>query len=160
MNFWDASGIVALAVNEPRQAFARSILENDGGVAVWWGTSIEYASAVARRIRDGSVIADRLDELVQFIDILSMNWFEVQPNSKIKEAAQTLVHRYPLRAADSLQLAAALSLAERYTRNIGFVCFDVRLNRAAAQEGFVVLDGEGPDPTKFRGRSSVNQFGK
>lgn len=144
MNFWDASGIVSLVVNEPQQAFARSILESDGGVAVWWGTSVEYASAVARRIRDGSVIVDRLDELVNFIDDLSTRWFEVQPDSKIKESAKMLVHRYPLRAADSLQLAAALSFVERYSRNTGFVCFDARLNWAATQEGFVVLDGESP----------------
>ena len=45
----------------------------------------------------------------------------------------------PLKAADALQLAAALTVAEDDPASIGFVCFDTRLNRAAAREGFPIL---------------------
>lgn len=53
--------------------------------------------------------------------------------------AQRLLRVHPLKAADSLQLAAALAVAEDDPSSVGFVCFDARLNRAAAREGFSIL---------------------
>ena len=52
---------------------------------------------------------------------------------------QFAVRVHPLRAADSLQLAAALASAEEDPSGVGFVCFDIRLNEAASREGFTVL---------------------
>lgn len=144
MNFWDTSGIVALVVDEPHQPFARSTLENDDRMAVWWGASVEYVSAVSRRMREGTLTTDQIDQLVHYLEELSRGWYEIQPDSKIRKTAQTLVRRYPLRAADGLQLAAALAIAESNPGSIGFVSFDRRLKNAAVQEGFAVLDGEPP----------------
>ena len=142
MNFWDTSGIVALVIDEPCRMFARSILEDDDRMAVWWGTSIEYVSAVARRIRDGTLREDQVTGLFHYFEELAGRWREVQPDSNIRDVARSLVLRYPLRAADSLQLAAALAVAENEPGCIGFVCFDARLNAAANEEGFTVLNGE------------------
>lgn len=49
------------------------------------------------------------------------------------------LRRYPLRVADSLQLAAASVLAGEGTENFGFVCNDERLSLAASKEGFAVI---------------------
>lgn len=50
---------------------------------------------------------------------------------------------YPLKAADALQLAAALRWCEVDTDDRRFVCLDNRLRRAAEDEGFDVLpEGE------------------
>lgn len=138
MNFWDTSGIVALVVDEPHRIAARSVLEEDDRMAVWWGSSIEYVSAVSRRMRDGTLDAGQVDDLFHYLEELSKRWYEVQPDSNIRESARTLIRRYPLRAADGLQLAAALAIADNDPRSVGFVCFDARLNRAAAQEGLTV----------------------
>ena len=46
---------------------------------------------------------------------------------------------HPLRAADALQLAAAVAFAEDNQAGVRFVSFDARLNDAAAREGFPVL---------------------
>ncbi|MBA2251932.1 MAG: hypothetical protein H0W13_04380, partial [Nitrospirales bacterium] len=46
---------------------------------------------------------------------------------------------HPLRAADSLQLAAALVWANRQAVGHHFVCLDQRLREAAHREGFVLL---------------------
>ena len=53
--------------------------------------------------------------------------------------AQRLLRAHPPGAADSLQLAAALAVAEDDPSGVGFVCFDARLNQAASREGFAVL---------------------
>jgi hypothetical protein len=46
-----------------------------------------------------------------------------------------------LRAADSLQLAAALVAAEHQPHALEFVSLDERLNEAASREGFPVVLG-------------------
>ena len=49
---------------------------------------------------------------------------------------------HPLRAADALQLGAALVVAENRTAPLTFVTFDRRLAEAAEREGFEVLESE------------------
>ena len=55
MNFWDTSALVALGVDEPNRQKALRILESDDRMAVWWGTPVEYVSAVSRLEREGSL---------------------------------------------------------------------------------------------------------
>jgi hypothetical protein len=44
-----------------------------------------------------------------------------------------------LRAADALQLAAALIVCDERPESLSFVCLDDRLREAARKEGFPVL---------------------
>jgi hypothetical protein len=47
---------------------------------------------------------------------------------------------HPLRAADSLQLAAALVAADHDPTTLELVCLDARLATADRREGFRVID--------------------
>ena len=136
MNFWDTSALVALGVDELHRQRALAILEEDDRMVVWWGASVKYVSALSRRERDGSLTIDEVNHHLVRLRALSQVWFEVQPSQRIKDSAQRLLRVHPLRAADSLQLAAALAVAEQDPTNVGFVCFDNRLNQAASREGF------------------------
>lgn len=138
MNFWDTSALVALAVDEPHRERALRVLEGDDRMAVWWGTIVEYVAAVSRREREGILTTDEASELLARLQALSRAWYEVQPDRRIRELAQRLLRVHPLRAADGLQLAAALVAAEEEPSSIGFVCFDARLNQAASREGFAI----------------------
>lgn len=138
MNFWDTSALVALGVEEVHHRRAREILEADDRMAVWWGTAIEYVAAHSRREREGSLTTGEVSAQIARLHALSQVWYEVQPSSRIKLLAQRLLRVHPLRAADSLQLAAALAVAEDDPSGIGFVCFDARLNEAASREGFKI----------------------
>ena len=139
MNFWDTSALVALSVEESRRQVALRVLEADEQIVVWWGTAIEYVAAVSRRERDGSLKTDEVTAHLGRLTALSQVWYEVQPSRRVKTVAQRLLRVHPLRAADSLQLAAALVAAEDEPASMGFVCFDARLNQAAAREGFALL---------------------
>ena len=108
-------------------------------MAVWWGAPVEYVAALSRRERDGSLTTTEVSEQLARLRALSQVWYEVQPGRRIRIMAQRLLRVHPLRAADSLQLAAALAVAEDDPSSVGFVCFDARLNRAASREGFAVL---------------------
>ncbi len=139
MNFRDTSALVALGVDEPHRQIALRALEANDRMAVWWGAPIEYVAALSRRERDGSLTTSEVSEHLGQLHALAQVWYEVQPGQRIRMMAQRLLRVHPLKAADSLQLAAALAVAEDDPSSVGFVCFDARLNRAASREGFSIL---------------------
>ena len=149
MNFWDSSAIVALIADEPAGPQARQTLEADPQVAVWWGTPVECVAAIARKERTGVDGGDRVGqfaERLRRLEALAHDWREVQPDRRLRSLARRLVRIHPLKAADALQLAAAEVVAEQEPVKIGFVSYDVQLNRAAALEGLTVLDGSSAGP--------------
>jgi uncharacterized protein len=142
MIFWDSSAIVPLLVlGEPRQGELAALIEEDAGVVVWWGTVVECAAAIARAERDASrrELAARARRA---LPLVARAWDEVQPSDEVREAAQLLLRRHPLRAADALQLAAATVWSRGRPAGHRFCCLDDRLNTAATVEGFVVV----PEP--------------
>lgn len=144
MKFWDTSALLVLAFDDPRRPAALRALEADDRMAVWWGASVEYASAVARRERDGSLTSEEVAAALDRINALARLWHEVQPSRQIKRTAQRLLRVHPLRGADSLQLAAAIAAAEGDPSSVDFVCFDLRLIAAASREGFPILTAQSP----------------
>jgi predicted nucleic acid-binding protein len=70
-------------------------------------------------------------------------WTEVAAIEPVRRHAERLVEAYPLRAADALQLAAAVVAAEERPETLDFVTFDARQGEAAEREGFRVLGAEG-----------------
>jgi predicted nucleic acid-binding protein len=69
---------------------------------------------------------------------LQRSWKEVLPNDPLRDLAGQLLETFTLRAADSLQLAAALTWCQQRTSQKTFVCSDERLSVAAESAGFVV----------------------
>jgi uncharacterized protein len=70
---------------------------------------------------------------------MGKDWYEVSPSNAVREQAEVLLHTYPLRAADSLQLAAALVWCRDRPAGRTFICADDRLCEAATRAGFTVL---------------------
>ena len=100
---------------------------------------MECCSAIHRRARDGAVLATELPVSAAAIDRLIVGSTEVPPSQRLRELACEFVARHPLRAADALQLAAAVTIREERQAPLEFVCLDPRLRQAAAREGFAVL---------------------
>jgi predicted nucleic acid-binding protein len=141
MKFWDASAIVPLLVDEAPREVLLTLLERDPVMLVWWGSSVECASAVARRERAGALAFAEATGVLERLRTLAGGWQEVLPSEPVRNAAQRLLRVHPLRAADSLQLAAAIVAAEGDPATLEFVGLDDRLNEAAAREGFRVIRG-------------------
>jgi predicted nucleic acid-binding protein len=139
MIFWDSSALVALLVIEADSDPRLQLLRTDGEIAVWWGTPVECESAIQRRLRDGALsrpdarlARDRLADLASC-------WHEVSPVVGVRALSLRLLRTHPLRAADALQLAAALTLAEAGLHGLPFACSDTRLSAAADAEGLQVV---------------------
>ena len=139
MKFWDASAITPLCVTEPPSPLVKRIAEQDGAVVVWWTTPVECYSALARRRRDEILTRAQEDQARQAVLRLAAEWTEVQPSHQVREAAGRALLLHPLRAADALQLAAALVWADGRVTRHEFVCLDQRLREAAQREGFELL---------------------
>lgn len=107
MKFWDTSAIVPLCVAEPASATVKSILSKDSAIVVWWGTKIECVSALMRQ-RRGGLSAQSERQAHHLLDLLASTWSEIQPNDLLRATADRLLAVHSLRAADALQLAAAL----------------------------------------------------
>ena len=139
MRFWDSSALVPLLVGEARHQRMLALIEQDPKVAVWWGTPIEIYSAVARQERAGQLGAAKASEALLALEALAEGWLEIQPTIHVRRTAQRLLRVHPLRAADALQLAAALTALESRFAGGTFVCLDDRLADAARREGLRVL---------------------
>jgi len=135
VKFWDASALVPLLLQQPQTKRVRQQLEQDDELVVWWGSAVECASAIARMHRDGHLSAPAERDARSLLDVLRKSWFEVQPGDAVREQAMRLLRVHSLRAADALQLAAALEWAGTPPDG-GFVTLDERLVEAAQREGF------------------------
>jgi predicted nucleic acid-binding protein len=140
MKFWDSSAIVPLCVEETATDRALALVAEDPEVAIWWGTPVECASAVARLEREAALTPAEAAEAFQRLDLLARSWFEIEPHDELREVARRLLRVHSLRAGDALQLAAAYLAAERRPPTLEVVTVDERLRQAAVKEGFRVLD--------------------
>lgn len=139
MKFWDASAVIPLLLAEPQRAALLGELERDPVMLVWWGTPVECVSGIARREREGALGAEQARAAIERLRSLSLSWQEVLPTDAVRATAQRLLRVHALRAADSLQLAAAVLVAERDPATLPLVSLDERLCDAAAREGFQIV---------------------
>jgi predicted nucleic acid-binding protein len=136
--FWDTSAAVPLLLTEAATPTVLSLLRDDRHMVVWWGTRIEVTSALQRRARDGELASELVAGVNAALTVLEGTWTEVQPVARVRDAAERLLAVHPLRAADALQLAAALVWSDERATGRGLVALDARLRDAARREGFNV----------------------
>ena len=139
MRYWDASAMVSLLVREKDSARRVEQLRQDSDMITWWATGVECASALNRLHRDGQLDEESLRRALSDLHTLAETWVEVAPTETVRSRALRLLRVHPLRAADSLQLAALLVAAAENPAKLALVCADTRLSSAAEKEGFVVL---------------------
>ena len=144
MRFWDSSAVIPLCVSDPATPGMRRLAHEDEAIATWWATVVECCSAFSRRLRQGNLDAADAHRAQQVLDSLTEGWSEVTPGGEVREQAVRLLGLHPLRAADALQLAAALVWADHRPVRRQFVCLDARLREAARAEGFTILPHEWP----------------
>lgn len=142
MSFWDSSAILPLLVREPASGEIHLLARRLGARVVWWGTLVEFFSALSRLHRAGSFSLAEMQRAASRLLALADSWVEVLPVEAVRSTALRLISVHELRAADAVQLAAAMEWAEQRPAGRAFVCLDARLRNAALREGFRVLPEE------------------
>ena len=137
--YLDASALAKHYVEEPGSAAVRNLLQGSLP-ATSRLTAVEVASALARRCREGSLLTTDRDQLLRDLseDLTVLYVVELVP--VVVARARALLLRYPLRAADSVQLASCLVLREKVESSVLFVAYDQRLLEAGRGEGLDVFD--------------------
>jgi uncharacterized protein len=110
----------------------------DAGVVAWWATAVEGRSALVRLRREGHLSDSAFRVSRERLSALLSSSKEILPTEAVRKIALLQVERFPLRAADALQLAAALVWCGEHPRGRWFICDDRRLTAAAAATGFAV----------------------
>lgn len=138
MRFWDSSALVPLVVAQAASAIADTWFAADPIPAVWTLTTVEMSSAIQRLLRDGVIGENEADEAERRAADLMRACNVVVDVETAKSQAQRLVRLHPLRAADALQLAAALEWCGGRAAGRVLHTLDARLGSAARREGFTV----------------------
>ena len=139
MKYWDSSALVSLMVSEDDASAREAVLKEDEHIATWWGSQVECASALNRLMREGAIDQEGLTDSLANLGSIAASWIEIRPSERVRKRAIRLLRIHPLRAADALQLAAALLASDETPETLPFVCSDERLQEAARAEGFRVL---------------------
>jgi predicted nucleic acid-binding protein len=138
MRFWDASALIPLIVSEDQTDYCLKALNADSEIMVWTLSEVEVCSALCRKHREGflseAFLADAMARMNQVLGAA----FVVAATTSVKQRALRLLHVHALRAADALQLSAALVAVQEEVHKMPVMCFDDRLCTAARREGFIV----------------------
>lgn len=139
MRFWDSSAVVPLVVTQATSAQADEWLSEDGEVVLWTLTPTEVVSALRRLVREGAVAEEVAEDAEARSEELAAASHLVVDVETVKAQARRLLRLHALRAADALQLAAAIEWAGGHPAQRLLHTFDERLGRAAVREGFAVV---------------------
>jgi len=141
MRFWDSSALVPLLIEEPESEEMIRLLKADDEIAIWWGTPTECWSALARREREVEWSAKTTEEALVNLQKIMEHAHEVMPSRAVRACSRRLLFTHSLRAADALQLAAAVVLSATEVAELEFVTLDAALAQAARKEGLRVIPG-------------------
>jgi len=153
--FWDSSALVPVLISEASSVAVIDLLRRDAAPVMWWATPVECASALHRRRREVALTSSEVDEALERLAALSRSLDVIAAVPAVQDRARHLLAVHALRAADALQLAAALVWVDGAAHGEPLACLDVRLGHVAQAEGFVVvpdLRAPGHDPGDARTR--------
>jgi predicted nucleic acid-binding protein len=134
--FWDSSALIPLILPEIRSAALTRAFNEDRHPVIWWVAPVECHSALARVVREKRVSRDDARRAVERLRTVRSRAHEIAPSDDIRARAIHLLGVHGLRAADALQLAAALAWCEGQPGGETLACTDRRLQEAARHEGF------------------------
>lgn len=106
---------------------------------IWWATPVEVVSSVNRLRREEKLTQEGKQQALSRLAYLRSRWSEMLPTSEVRDLAERLLNIHKLRAADALQLSAALVWCSHRPRDRHFIGGDGDLANAAEAQGFTVI---------------------
>jgi predicted nucleic acid-binding protein len=141
MRFWDSSALLPLIVQQPLSQEVERWMAGDTAVVAWTLTPVELVSALRRLVRDGALAEQAARDAEEVLRDLVGRAHIVSDVERVKALAIRVLRVHALRAADALQLGAALAWSDGHTEGAILHTFDRRLADAASREGFRIIPG-------------------
>jgi predicted nucleic acid-binding protein len=139
MLYLDTSALVKLYVDEADSRDTRTRVASADAVATSRVAYPEARAAFARRQREGGITKPALARVRAALDRDLERFVVVELSAKVARRAGELAERRQLRGFDAIHLASALELSELTGAEPDFLCFDLALRGAAADEGLSAL---------------------
>ena len=139
MRFWDSSALVPLFVQQAASPAVLALHAANAEVAAWALSEVEFRSAIWRLVREHALAAADAAELLIRFETLWSGVRVVPLTEPVLVRARRVLAVHALRAADAMQLGAALTIVYDLPAGWEFVCLDQRLSDAARIEGFRVV---------------------
>ena len=140
--FFDSSAIVKRYITETGSVWVKPIVRSQpkNNLFLSFVTGAEATAAFAKRHRTGDIsTADYNTARRVFQHHFQRRYTLLRVTKSVIQRAMALIHAYPLRGFDAIQLATALILEDDLKRfglpGITFVCADKNLCNAAKAEG-------------------------
>lgn len=111
-------------------------MAQDSEIAIWTLTPVEIVSALRRLVRSGDLGEGEANRAESLLTEFAKRSHLVIDVERVKATACRVLRVHSLRAADALQLGAALAWADGNTEGSIVYTFDRRLAVAAGREGF------------------------
>jgi predicted nucleic acid-binding protein len=131
--------LVPTFVEESSTPEVQSWQAADPLITIWIMTRVEVISAIARKKREQPDLVALWTRAIRDVNEMASRWTEISDAVATRLHAERIVMDHPLRAADALQLGAALVAADGDPQSLELVTLDHRLAEAARREGFPVL---------------------
>ena len=133
--YFDTSALIKRYVDEAGRQEVLQVLRRHQCVASAV-LSVEFRSALRRRVADGSLDARRVPEILKRFGTDREFWALVEVRGEVLQAAEKLVARHPLRTLDAIHVASAQLFAARLAAlELTFVSADARQIAVAATIG-------------------------
>lgn len=137
--FCDTSALVKLYVQEDGSELVMAQAEACEAVAVCRSAWVEIMSAFARRTREVPADAPALDRARRRLKADWPHCLTLELTHAVAGLAGEYAEAFALRAHDSVQLAAVMTLHRETTGDLRFACFDNRLTKAARVLGITAV---------------------
>ena len=111
-------------------------MAQDPEIVIWTLTPVEIVSPLRRLVRSGQLGEDDANRAESLLIELAKRCHLILDVELVKAIACLVLRVHSLRAADALQLAAALAWAGSNTQGSVLYTFDQQLAVAARREGF------------------------
>ncbi|MGH7268148.1 MAG: type II toxin-antitoxin system VapC family toxin [Candidatus Rokuibacteriota bacterium] len=148
MNYLDTSALIKRFVLERGSQMVAAMVEREGPIATATIAYAEVHAGLARKRREHDLSSVDYDTKREQFEGDWGTYVRLDLGQEILQMTRDLVARHPLRAADAIHLASALTLRTALGQTVRFVAADDRLLRAAEAERLPTLDVErGPGPT-------------
>jgi predicted nucleic acid-binding protein len=138
MRYWDSSALVALHVEQASTARVRELYAVDPNVLTWVLSDVEVRSGIVRLGRDGAMDAAEVQLAIARVEAFWASVHQISMVEAVKPRAKRLLGVHALKAADAMQLGAALAGVYDDPTGWEFVCLDRNLCAAAGREGFIL----------------------
>ena len=135
--FFDTSALLKRFLNEEGSKQVTSLFEKVKVIVVSPITHIECVSTFKRLLHTHEIDSQTFHHLCDEIAIDFSSYITVKLDDDLKQVALHTLEKYPLKAADTIQLASLIHIQSEID---SFVVCDEQLKKYALKEGFKIID--------------------